>query len=506
MICIKSPDNVLEINSIREIIERLLKEEKSYYDKGELQAVLDDVISKIEEKISAGGYIYRGEHECYESVSSNLYRQRKKNSYFFKDAPKEVDLPFLEETLVELAKRHRIANENKPLSDDEEILDEIQHWGGETNYIDFTERLEVALFFACFGSYDKDGRILLKQEKSVEEIRRPKKPETRVKAQRSVFIVNRSGTVEPDDEIVIPREFKHIILKALNMLSSPINVYTMYGDIWGYVRFSKEYREVYFRFINIYSQTRKWVESGFDDKKMLEKYAEKYRELSGRMPFIPQIHVGHATTQELLKKTDCSIKLCKEALSWDPYNCGALYSLGRAYLNKSGIITYLSDKKYINNSLAIFNKIVKENKSESEFMLVDCYLHRGKAHIVLKNFKLAILDFDKAIPIIRSINNRETSDSFINKLVECAACYHFGEALLRLDDKELVWSPNAPKCETIHTVKTLGRLETAKKMLIKVRDFDPSVYKKIKDPIIGRQGFKEAGIEIPDEIAKLLLR
>ena len=43
---------------------------------------------------------------------------------------------------------------------DFEILTDIQHYGGETNLIDFTRGYLIALFFACDGSFDEDGRII----------------------------------------------------------------------------------------------------------------------------------------------------------------------------------------------------------------------------------------------------------------------------------------------------------------------------------------------------------
>ena len=36
---------------------------------------VQDVIRAIESKSADGGYIYRGEPECYEKISSNLYRE-----------------------------------------------------------------------------------------------------------------------------------------------------------------------------------------------------------------------------------------------------------------------------------------------------------------------------------------------------------------------------------------------------------------------------------------------
>ena len=42
-----------------------------------------------------------------------------------------------------------------------EILTELQHYGGNTNLIDFTTDNHIALFFACNGFSDKPGRVIL---------------------------------------------------------------------------------------------------------------------------------------------------------------------------------------------------------------------------------------------------------------------------------------------------------------------------------------------------------
>ena len=38
---------------------------------------------------------------------------------------------------------------------------ELQHYGGKTTLIDFTQNIYIALFFACNGSFDENGRITL---------------------------------------------------------------------------------------------------------------------------------------------------------------------------------------------------------------------------------------------------------------------------------------------------------------------------------------------------------
>ena len=506
----KEPVDVQEITGIREIIERLLKEKDSYYDKAELRAVLKNVISKIEDKIAEGGYIYRGEPECYKVVSSTLYRQRyhKDNIKHFKYAPKEVDLAFLEDSLVELAQRHHRTSKSKSLTHTE-VLDEIQHWGGETNCIDFSKRLEVALFFACFGSYDKDGRVILKKKKSVvTKLRQPKGPETRVTAQKSVFIVEPSGVIEPDDEIVIPSKYKFIILKCLNRLSPPINVYAIYGDIFGFVRFSKEHRDVYFRFVGAFSQTSEAVLSDSSDKNKFRKSIEEYKELAKKMPFISDIHRGCGIAHGFLKETDDEINCFREALSWQPDDYESMSFLGMAYLDKMGISSDISERKsFANKSLSIFNKVIPKKKNEPDLSLVGCYTHRGKVHINLGNYQLAIHDFYDAIHIIQSNSNtEETSDTPIIRRAKCEACYFFAEALLCWDSNEpLGRLKEKSKTELIQKITPLNKFETAKKLLTDAKNFEPSIYKKIVGPIIGRQGFEKRGIELPDDIADLLL-
>ena len=52
------------------------------------------------------------------------------------------------------------AKEYTDETDELKILIEIQHFGGKTNLIDFTEDYCIAIFFASKGSPDKDGRVI----------------------------------------------------------------------------------------------------------------------------------------------------------------------------------------------------------------------------------------------------------------------------------------------------------------------------------------------------------
>ena len=40
------------------------------------------------------------------------------------------------------------------------MLTQLQHRGGKTNLIDFTRNILIALFFACDGHFEEEGRII----------------------------------------------------------------------------------------------------------------------------------------------------------------------------------------------------------------------------------------------------------------------------------------------------------------------------------------------------------
>ena len=99
--------------------------------------------------------------------------------------------------------------------DDNEVLDQLQHFGYSTNLIDFTTDYHIALFFACDGKPKKDGRVIL-LNKTGYPLRNPTGPANRVIAQKSVFVQPPQGCVEPSDVVVIPHRLKNRILKHLD--------------------------------------------------------------------------------------------------------------------------------------------------------------------------------------------------------------------------------------------------------------------------------------------------
>ena len=195
----------------------------------ELNRILE-IIGRIAEITADGDFIYRGEPEHYEKVSSSLWRECRKEI-----GSEEFDIEAIQKRMLEATKDY--THETDPF----EILTELQHHGGHTNLIDFTADNHIALFFACDGFLGKPGRIILFQrtEEINEEykIREPQNPRNRVIAQKSIFVRPPKGFLESEqyDMIDIPQSLKEPILDHLQKQHG-ISTQTVYNDLHGFIR------------------------------------------------------------------------------------------------------------------------------------------------------------------------------------------------------------------------------------------------------------------------------
>ena len=221
-----------------------------------------------------GGFIYRGEPERYPEVSSNLWRKYKGCHYH-----DDFDIESLQKERLNAAKEHipTLANNRVtiPTSSiqadhksrvaaaesarvtwrmiekqrDLEILTDIQHYGGETNLIDFTRDYLIALFFACDGYFDEDGRIITldtKRDKVKQCLKEPSNPQNRIIAQKSVFIEPPKGFIEKNlsPQIrKIPKADKAYILEGLRIFHN-ISAETIYNDLHGFITRQKNHQEL----------------------------------------------------------------------------------------------------------------------------------------------------------------------------------------------------------------------------------------------------------------------
>ena len=208
----------------------------------ELNGILE-IIGRIAETTADGDYIYRGEPQHYEKVSSSLCRECEEVF-----GTEQFDIEAIQQRMLTVAKDYTHE------ADDFEILTELQHYGGHTNLIDFTTDNHIALFFACDDSHDKDGRMILlerTEEKNRNyQIKKPRNPQNRIIAQKSIFVQPPKGFIEPEHFVVIdiPELLKEPMLNHLQK-QHDISTKTVYNDLHGFIRnqsiHQRTYIEVY---------------------------------------------------------------------------------------------------------------------------------------------------------------------------------------------------------------------------------------------------------------------
>ena len=197
------------------------------------QTDVSRVLAKIAEIVNAsadGDYIYRGESKFHDDVSSSLYREHPhaEGTHF--------DIAEAQEIILEEVKAYISTTDDIDETDDIGILTQLQHFGGKTNLIDFTEDYLIALFFACDGSHEEEGRVILLKRKSEDyEVREPQRKISRVEAQKSVFVEAPEGFIQPDLVVTIPVNLKMPMLNYLRKYHR-ISIETIYSDLHGFIR------------------------------------------------------------------------------------------------------------------------------------------------------------------------------------------------------------------------------------------------------------------------------
>ena len=241
-----------------------------------------EIIHQINKKSEDGDYIFRGEPECYEKVSSTLYRQLEKARV---ESPGDMVENVQSSELEEASKFTK-------KTDEFEILSEIQHFGGKTNLIDFTTDPYIALFFACYDldSLEEDGRVILQDKNGAAKdwIREPRNPDpdSRVGAQKSIFVRPPKGVVVPDKKVVIPKDLKLPILTFLARQEHPISPESVYHDPQGFI----SSQEIRWKTYAIYSSGDDWqrkedeAENPDEKREYYQKAADCFTEVIKRQP------------------------------------------------------------------------------------------------------------------------------------------------------------------------------------------------------------------------------
>ena len=153
--------------------------QNSFISEDHLQRI-EKIINEIKGKSSNGNYIYRGERKPHDDISSALHREYREYIKVLNIDIEDIDMRNAQINMLKVVKKHVGDSSQGALEDwadfaasltrnrtfftdiDElEILTELQHYGGRTNLIDFTTDYLIAIFFACAGHPEENGRVIL---------------------------------------------------------------------------------------------------------------------------------------------------------------------------------------------------------------------------------------------------------------------------------------------------------------------------------------------------------
>ena len=370
------------------------------------QLTIQDIVHEIEQKSKGGGYIYRGERELHKDpphngkVSSNLWRE-----YGIEEGHFNIEL--VQKEMLAAAKKHTgdlpqdfrldvIASPNtvdKSTQEaiDFEILTEIQHYGGKTNLIDFTTDYFIALFFACDGHYDEDGRVILQK---IDEIRsmtaHPRNPRHRVIAQKSVFLRPPKGFIEPreDEIIIIPSHLKQRMLEHLRDYHA-IFTETIYNDLYGFIRNQDIHGDAYTAFYKGFASQNRADEAKTPEGKQQE-YEAAITHYTNAIELKPDlvnvynnrgnVYADKGDIENAIKDFTTAIQLIQ--LPSD---------LASAHNNRGSAY---ADKGELDNAIKDYDKAIQLNPDHAE-----AYYNRGNAYADKSELGNAIRDYTKAIEL-----------------------------------------------------------------------------------------------------------
>lgn len=285
----------------------------------------------------SGDYIYRGEPRYYPKVSSSLYRE------YPVIESENLPVELLQDELLYEAERYSELGDYTTVDDQIAMLIQLQHYGGKTNLIDFTTDYLIALFFACDGEPNQDGRVVLlgKFGEMKNHIYLPPPGLTnRVAAQKSIFVRPPDGYIEPDDMVRVPQNLKRRLLDYLRLCHN-ISPQTVYNDFHGFIRQQNIHPEAY--------------------TAHLEGWAAQHRE-----------------------EFQAAISHYDKAIELHPQLTHAYVQRGDAYLENGQLAEGIRD---YTQALALDPK------------LTDVYINRGLAYCDNGDFDAAILDFESALEL-----------------------------------------------------------------------------------------------------------
>ena len=217
------------------------------------------ILKEIEEYSAYGDYIFRGEARFHDEIATGIRRAYKHLIEANHVSPDDIQVSLLAE-----------AHSYTTQTDSVRLLSEVQHFGGITNLLDFTEDYRIALFFACEAHFLEEGRVIICQRATYPTVV-PTVPLNRTIAQKSVFVSPPHGVVDADYSVTIPTETKIPMLEHLKALHG-ISGTAIYNDLHGFIKRQRNRREAEKAFLKAVdiSQTASSAEALADQIKIAE--------------------------------------------------------------------------------------------------------------------------------------------------------------------------------------------------------------------------------------------
>ena len=473
-------------------------------------------ITEIAEKSADGDYIYRGESKFHDEVSSNLYREYKKDI-----EAEHFDIEVVQKEILREAREYTTHK-----MDDLEILTELQHYGGKTNLIDFTTDYLVSLFFACDGNPNKPGRvILLQQQSEAYKVVKPPRTIARVGVQKSIFVQAPSGVVDPGTVTVvcIPADLKGLMLDHLRK-HHDISTTTIYNDLLGFIENRRIHKSAYTEFYKgVTCQERAYsTKNPTEKREWYDKAIVHYTEAINLNSELAEAYTNRGVAYVNKGEMDKAIQDYNKAIDLNPEYANAYYNRGVAYVNKGEMDKAIQDynkaidlnpehvNAYNNRGVAYKNKgeidaaIQDYNKAidlNSEH--ANAYNNRGNAYVNKGEIDAAIQDYTKAIDL-----NSEHANAYYNRGVAYAKK---GEIDAAIQDYTKAIDLNPEDADAYYNRGEawlhLREWEKAKANLITAKDMENDIVASFHNDYESIEAFEvKRGVKVPKDIAALLRR
>ena len=248
----------------------------------EVKNKLSEIESIVKNKFPNQSCYFRGEPRFYENISAGLHRHRYinlplwENSSMKSKNPKGINLGHPQQIPVSLNRNHLLMNAKleldiqKPeslydlamiagnfiikgtgnISNKESALGVLQHLGYPTPYLDFTKNYLVSLYFACNGSLNEDGRVIILGDHGSYKIHDMTQAELPVAKERAIaqesVMLEKLELKKAEDNYVecrIPYALKKNMSEHLEKCD--INTASLFPDNWEDEMRYKPYKKLY---------------------------------------------------------------------------------------------------------------------------------------------------------------------------------------------------------------------------------------------------------------------